>query len=220
MLPDDTRGKIENITKGIVIKGVLDNCTSIRNLLCGRFQTSTTVKADFEGKSVIKKEQAGLIETYCDQHHLWVTGFPAEDRYLTRGGEARVYLHPDGRHVLKLNDAVYYATWLEFLNSILLHNFVFQNTAYSLEGFIKESDTLIAVLKQPFVIADAQVDLGDIKKLLEFNGFEHAKRHDYIHKELGLILEDMHDENVLVNSETLFFIDTVFYTVDPHTISR
>jgi hypothetical protein len=23
----------------------------------------------------------------------------------------------------------------------------------------------------------------------------------------------MHDENVLVNSETLFFIDTVFYTV-------
>lgn len=36
-----------------------------------------------------------------------------------------------------------------------------------------------------------------------------------IHKELGLILEDMHDENVLVNSDTLFFIDTVFYTVTP-----
>lgn len=35
------------------------------------------------------------------------------------------------------------------------------------------------------------------------------------HKQLGLILEDMHDENVLVNSETLFFIDTVFYTVIP-----
>ena len=34
-------------------------------------------------------------------------------------------------------------------------------------------------------------------------------------KELGLILEDMHDENVLVNSETLFFIDTVFYAVAP-----
>ncbi|HEX7905041.1 MAG TPA: hypothetical protein VF487_14285 [Chitinophagaceae bacterium] len=219
MLADDTRRKIENITKGIVIKGVLDNCTSIRNLLCGRFQTSTTVKTNFEGKSVIKKEQAGLIQTYCDQHNLWV-GLPTEDRYLTRGGEARVYLHPDGRHVIKLNDAVYYATWLEFLNSILLHNFVFQNTAYSLEGFIKESDTLIAVLKQPFIRADAQVDIGDIKKLLEFNGFENDKRHDYIHKELGLILEDMHDENVLVNSETLFFIDTVFYTVAPHTISH
>ena len=34
-----------------------------------------------------------------------------------------------------------------------------------------------------------------------------------MHKELGLILEDMHDENVLVNADTLFFIDTVFYTI-------
>ena len=39
--------------------------------------------------------------------------------------------------------------------------------------------------------------------------------HDYLHKDLGLILEDMHDKNVLVNSETLFVIDTVFYTIDP-----
>ena len=28
---------------------------------------------------------------------------------------------------------------------------------------------------------------------------------------LGLILEDIHDENVLVNNDVLFFIDTVFY---------
>ena len=48
---------------------------------------------------------------------------------------------------------------------------------------------------------------------LEYNGFENTRRHDYEHKQLCLILEDMHDENVLVNSETLFFIDTVFYTV-------
>ncbi|NML37321.1 hypothetical protein HHL17_08930 [Chitinophaga sp. G-6-1-13] len=27
-----------------------------------------------------------------------------------------------------------------------------------------------------------------------------------------MILEDIHDENVIVNSNTLFFIDTVFYT--------
>jgi hypothetical protein len=35
---------------------------------------------------------------------------------------------------------------------------------------------------------------------------------NYYNKELGLILEDIHDENVIVNSNTLFFIDTVFYT--------
>ena len=87
-----------------------------------------------------------------------------------------------------------------------LHNLIFPNTAYDLVGFAKESETLIAILKQPFVISDAPADLNDIKALLEFNGFENTRRHDYEHKRLGLILEeDMHDENVLVNSETLFF---------------
>ncbi len=97
----------------------------------------------------------------------------------------------------------------------MLHNSIFTNTAYRLDGFLKENDLLYAVLQQPFISADAQADLNDIKKLLAYNGFENNRRNDYINKELGLILEDMHDENVLVNSETLFFIDTVFYTIVP-----
>jgi hypothetical protein len=215
MLPNDTRSKIENITRGIIIEGGADPCTAIRNLLCASFTTSTTVKEDFEGKSVIKEKQRIVIEDYCNEKALWITALPDEDRYLTRGGEARVYLHSDNKHVIKLNDAVYYATWLEFFNSILLHNSIFTNTAYSLNGFVKEGDVLYAVLQQPFISADGQADLTDIKKLLAYNGFENNRRNDYINRELGLILEDMHDENVLVNSETLFFIDTVFYTIVP-----
>lgn len=57
MLPDDTRRKIKNIVAGAVIEGEQDPCTAIRNLLCSRFATSTTVKTDFESKSVIKEEQ-------------------------------------------------------------------------------------------------------------------------------------------------------------------
>ena len=213
MLPHDTRGKIKNITAGIIIEGGKDNCTTIRNLLCTSFATSTTVKKDFESKAIIKEKQANLIESYCTEKNLWIVNLPAKDRYLTRGGEARVYLDTDNKNVIKLNDAIYYAKWLEFFNSILLHNLIFQNTTYILRGFTKENDALFAVLQQPFIISDAQADLGDIKKFLVFNGFENSKRNDYLHKELGLILEDMHDENVLVNSDTLFFIDTVFYTV-------
>ena len=71
----------------------------------------------------------------------------------------------------------------------------------------------MAVLKQPFITSNAPVDLEDVKKLLAFNGFVNTKRNDYFNKELGLILEDMHDENIIANSNTLFFIDTVFYTV-------
>ena len=36
----------------------------------------------------------------------------------------------------------------------------------------------------------------------------------YYNHELGLILEDLHDENVLTKDGLLYFIDTVFYLTD------
>ncbi len=85
-------------------------------------------------------------------------------------------------------------------------------------GFVKDNGCLYAALEQSFILSDAQVELTDVKKILEFNGFENTRRNDYVNVELGIILEDMHDENVLVNSETLFFIDSVFYVVDPRDL--
>lgn len=219
MLPNDTRIEIENIVAGVILEGRTDHCTTIRNSFCRRYETSTVVKAKFESNAIIKKEQAELIEAYCTEHNFWLENAPDKDRYLTRGGEAMVYLANDDKHVIKLNEAVYYATWLEFLNSILLHNLIFTNTSYRLLGFTKQDDTLFAVVEQVFIIADAQAELDDIKEFLEFNEFTNIRRNDYENKRLGLILEDMHDENVVVSSETLFFIDSVFYTVAPETRS-
>ncbi len=134
-----------------------------------------------------------------------------DNRYLTKGGEALIYLDNDNRSVIKVNDGVYYSTWLDFLNSILIHNTLFEETAYELLGFTENERTLFAVLKQDYIIADELTDLTVVKKLLEFNGFKNTRRNDYYNEELGLILEDIHDENVIISSNTLFFIDTVFY---------
>jgi hypothetical protein len=54
-------------------------------------------------------------------------------------------------------------------------------------------------------------NLINVKNLLEFNGFINIRRNDYFNKELSLILEDIHDENVITQNNTLFFIDTFFY---------
>ncbi len=215
MLSDDTRKKIKNITAGNVIEGSQNTCTAIRNYLCTRFPTSTTVKTDFEGKLLIKKEQADLLEAFSKKNNLCLTTLPIQGSFFARGGEATIYLDSDNRNVVKKNDAIYYATWLEFFNSLVLHNMIFPNTAYTFLGFILSDDILYAILRQPYNKSDAEVDIEDIKKHLEFNGFENHIRHDYRHTELGLLLEDMHDENVLVNTDTLFFIDTVFYTITP-----
>jgi hypothetical protein len=177
MLPDDTRKRIENITAGVSIEGSPDTCTTIRNLLSASFATSTTVKIDFESKSVIKEEQDRILENYSNENNLWVTGLPIEDRFLTRGGEARVYLDNDGKNVIKVNDAVYYATWLEFFNSILLHNLIFPNTAYSLVGFIKEEDVLYAIVKQPFISSDGQAEFLFTGFPDEYRSFKREKSH-------------------------------------------
>jgi len=212
-IDDDTRKRLEDIVNGKILERGEDRCTAARNLLCASFRTSTTVKKDFEGQSRVKAEQAEFLKQHSATNNWWVNDLPDESSFLTRGGEAKVYMAPDHRSVVKLNDAIYYATWLEFFNSVVIHNLLFVDTAYSFLGFEQNGDSLSAVLRQPFIPSDAPVHLADLKELLGNNGFLNTKRNDYFNKELGLILEDMHDENIIVNSNTLFFIDTVFYTV-------
>jgi hypothetical protein len=209
MYNDDTKGKIENIIHGSLVTRPQDHCTAIRNFLCERFSTSTTVKRNFESNALVKKAQESALKEYATTHQLCIDQLPKH--YLTRGGEAKVYLDDNSTHVIKINDAVYYATWLEYFNSLLLHNFIFSDTAYSFEGFIEIDNHFYAVVRQPFIVAEGQAELEDIREFLEFNGFANTRRQDYFNKEFGLILEDMHDENVIINNEKLFFIDTVFY---------
>lgn len=65
-------------------------------------------------------------------------------------------------------------------------------------------------MQQPFIEGE-QAGLDDIKELLSYNGFENTKRQDYYNSEYGLVMEDMHDENVIAKDNLLFFIDTVIY---------
>jgi hypothetical protein len=211
MLNDDAKNKIQDIIRGTHIHWQTNTCTAARNFLCSSFSPSTTVKKDFDNRALIKKEQAAALIHYINEKHLWVERPPVAERLLTVGGEAEVYMNTDERHVIKLNDAVYYSTWLDFFNSILIHNVLFEETSYELVGFVKRDNNLQAVLKQAFVISDSPVNLSDVKAFLEYNGFFNTRRNDYYNKNTGLILEDIHDENVIMNSGIIFFIDTVFY---------
>jgi len=49
------------------------------------------------------------------------------------------------------------------------------------------------------------------RAFLESNGFIRKKENDYYHPNLCIILEDLHEENVLTKEGTLQFVDTVFY---------
>ena len=210
MISDEIRAKLQNIIRGELQEGQVDSCTAIRNLLCKSFGASPTVKSEFASRAVIKEKQVEFLKAHAQEQALLLTSLPLGNEYLTEGGESKVYLSSDGRMVFKVNDAGYYATWMEYFNSLLLHNLLFPNTAYSFLGFIEFGEAFFAVVQQPFVVGE-QASLERIESFLNFNGFQKSKRQDYYNSELGLVLEDMHDENVIAKDDVLFFIDTVFY---------
>jgi hypothetical protein len=210
MISHEIRDKLQNIANGTRVEGPADNCATVRNLLIESFGTGSTVKSEFESRSIVKEKQASFLRTWGEEMGVWLDNLPMGSEYLTKGGESKIYLAPDRLNVIKVNDAIYYATWDEYLNSLLLHNLLFPNTAYLLIGFTEIDNGLSAVLQQPFIEGE-QARLDDIRELLSYNGFENTKRQDYYNSEFGLVLEDMHDENVIAKNDLLFFIDTVFY---------
>ena len=111
MISDGIREKLQNIIRGELHEGQSDACTTIRNLLCKGFGSSPTVKSEFEGRAVIKEKQVSFLKFHAQKEGLWLDSLPLGSQYLTEGGESKIYLSEDGRNVIKINDAGYYATW-------------------------------------------------------------------------------------------------------------
>ncbi len=155
-----------------------------------------------------KAEETEKLGLFIEENHLWVE--IDLNQYVSEGAEQKVYLK-NSESVFKLNDAIYYASWRDYFINLLLHNFFFADTAYQLVGFVKVDGVVFAVVEQAYVTITGATDLNKVKSFLAENGFQNTKNNDYYNPSLGLIIEDLHDENVLTKNNILYFIDTVFY---------
>lgn len=160
----------------------------------------------------VREQETKELERFISEKNLWIVDIDFS-KYVSEGAEQRVFLK-DSNSVIKLNDAIYYSSWKDYFHNLLLHNFFFPDTAYELLGFTKENDSLFAVVQQDFVSITETTDLNRIKAFLSSNGFSNTRNNDYFNPDLGIILEDLHDENVLSRNGVLYFIDTVFYLTD------
>lgn len=180
---------------------------TITDILRECHKTSPTT----ETTKQLKKQEAEKLINFASENDLWFKDFKSEN-YISEGAEQRVYLK-DGKLVYKLNDAIYYETWLDYFINILLHNYFFPDTAYTFVGFVTENEILYSVIQQNFIQISSTTDLNLVKEFMHVNGFINHRNNDYINKDFGIILEDLHDENVLTNNDILYFIDTVFYLI-------
>jgi len=156
-----------------------------------------------------KREETERLKQYVSSQNLWVQNIDLNN-YVSEGAEQKVYLK-DNKSVIKLNDAIYYLSWIDYFVNLLLNNYFFPDTAYKLLGFFENESVLYAVVEQHFINANEKTNLDHVEKFMRANGFLKIRNNDYFNPKLGIILEDLHDENVLTRNGILFFIDTVFY---------
>lgn len=206
MLKNSIRDELQNILSGKNPVGDGNVIKTIANYLRRSQATSKLAQTDKR----YKKEETEKLLTFIEQNNLWVKSL-SFDSYLSEGAEQRVFIKDD-KTVYKLNDTIYYTTWLDYFINLLLNNYFFPDTAYSLKGFYLSDDKILyAFVEQPYVKATQPTNLNQVKEFMLENGFENIRNIDYYNPELGIILEDLHDENVLTQNGILYFIDTVFY---------
>ena len=172
----------------------------------GASPTSGKTKPEFEEEKLTK---------YISDNNLWYTGNLDEGNYLGRGMEQLVYKDKD--FVIKTNNAIFYDFyWTKYFTNLLLHNYFFYDTPYELIGFTRSTrGKLMSVVRQPFVEQNPPVltNLNDVEKFMRESGFarQHRLMNVYENKDLGIIIGDLHDGNVLTKNDLLYFIDTKFF---------
>lgn len=117
--------------------------------ITGYLADGTKPSKEIKNTKHFKKQETERLIHYIESQKYW---FQDADysQYISEGAEQRVYLK-NSQYVLKLNDSIYYLSWLDYFHNLLLHNYFFPDTAYELLGFTNQKDVLYAVLKQAYV---------------------------------------------------------------------
>jgi len=133
------------------------------------------------------------------------------------GAEQRVYFEELECSVIKANDGNFHGNWLQYLERLHLHRFLFPETAYTFLGLLVEDSGISMVVRQPFAkasdgVSGATRDEVEIWMRDHYGAYRY-KNDDYYLPQLDLLIEDLHDENVLVseNRKALLVIDPVIY---------
>jgi hypothetical protein len=155
------------------------------------------------------------LRLWSQDNGLWISEHDFLRQYAARqigaGAEQKVYLHENGRKVIKVNTGTYHGNWLEFFNRLLCHAILFPATKYSIVGFTSVDQTFAVVIQQQFAILTEGAPRSIVEPYLNKHGFARTKNDDYYNSSLGIILEGLHDENVFMLEGQILFIDPVIY---------
>ena len=153
----------------------------------------------------IDEAQERAIEQWAKAAQLWVEDSDVillrnYGSMIAQGAEAKVYYRSGDTSVVKERASIY-STMQKALDAIVLHNYLFPETAMNVIGFTRDSDALFRIiLTQPYVKCARLATKQEIDEMVEEKGFRdnwNGEGVNYISDRMAL--EDMHPANVFID---------------------
>jgi hypothetical protein len=179
-------------------------------------------------------EKNGKVINSDEFARKWEDGGVEGKDGFKAGAEHAVYFDPAEQRWVKTNNLEFHGSYLDYLQRMMIHNQLFPDTAYTLEGF-----TDFTPYPQPGTEKRFQpvVSQGHIKSLrgasrpevvrdMDKLGFRWVKGDDYISDDGTIRVEDLHDENAVVvgqnkdGSPIIAYIDPVILLTPETKASR
>lgn len=131
--------------------------------------------------------------------------------------ENELYFDEASHRWFKRNNMFMHSTYLEFFHRIAMHNYLFPEAPVKLEGFVVNDGVLMPVMSQPHVRAERGATKEEVVQYMKKLGFKHKSGVDFYNPTTGVIVEDLHDENVLVNPDDpdhMYIVDPIIFLDD------
>ena len=105
---------------------------------------------------------------------------------------------------------VFCLSWRQFLDRILLHDFLFPEAPLRFEGVLEHEGGLRGVLSQPDIVAERGALRSETEPMMRASGYRRRSNDDY--EGQRLTVEDLHSGNVHVDAAgNLIVIDPAIF---------
>ena len=179
------------------------------------------------GNAAQEKEGCRLI-SIAKQNQLFIAKKDWEtfgEKKRQPSGESIVYLTDEGDKVIKIRNPYAKSTIKEMhaqdaIYEHLIHNILFPSTRYAFKGISEDVDGVRIILEQDYISrkfsnpSQQQID----RYLIEGLGMKIEDRYYYANDYLAITDVSADGDNVLMDGDTLYFIDPIIKTKRPAPI--
>lgn len=117
---ENIKDELQHIILGHEPAGQASQLKKIQRFL----RTDAETSRPTENQQRLKSEETATILAFANQEGFIYTPAILESDFISEGVEQKVY-RLDGSHVIKTNAGIFYQCWLDYFNSLLIHNYFF-----------------------------------------------------------------------------------------------